>query len=234
MQATTMASGRSATMWLTREKDVVAHLFFAAAEIGDVQVDMAGSSISGTISFPAVELREFSFYLGAEPLDQVLPPQPGTVVRVRYFRGEAAYSFLTAVTDISDARRWRLEFPRTIERNDRRIAPRRRVMAGGGFRIRLDMGDGVMRTLPLFDLSAAGAGIIFNPSQHAFVIGHSLSGSLVLPGGAAVPVLVEISNLRDLPGGDGEKVAGCRFVGLAASDHGTLVRAMAESAGRGR
>jgi len=232
MQATSTAGNRSATMWLTREKDVVAHLFFAAAEIGDVQVDFAGCSVSGTISFPTVESREFSFFLAGDAIHE--PPAPGTVVRVRYFRGQAAYSFLTVVTDISDSRRWLLEFPRTIERNERRIVPRCRVMAGGGFRIRLDLGDGPVRTLPLFDLSAAGAGVIFNEAQHPFVIGRAMAGSVVLPGGTVVPALVEVRNIRDLPGGDGEKVAGCRFVGLAPSDHAALVRALAKTSTRTR
>lgn len=222
-----MLGSKKGPQWLTSKEDVVAHLYFAAAEIGTVSVEMGVVRVGGSISFPSPDLEIFSFFASSAD-DEPAPPEPGTVVRVHYSRGDSVYSFLTEVAESNDQGRWRLSFPRTIERTERRIVGRHRVLAVGGFRIRMDRGDGVMVSLPLVDLSTAGLSFVYESEALSLSEGRAVAGSVLLPSGTAIPLLMEIRNLRSAPDRRGQQVAGCRFLGLAAQDHAVLARALAD------
>ena len=176
-----MMGNRSGSQWLTREKDVVAHLFFAASEINTVELEVAGQAILGSISFPSVEARCFSFFVSDSMDGAVEAPELGKVVRVRYSRGESVYTYLTAVAEVMDRNRWRLEFPRTIERNEQRIAARHRMGAtGGAFRLRLDL-DGTQHNLAIYDMSTGGLGFIFDPKVTPIIEGRALAANVCMP-----------------------------------------------------
>jgi len=230
-----MLGNRSGSQWLTREKDVVAHLFFAASEINTVEVELGGQSILGSISFPSVEAQCFSFFVSDSMDGAVDTPPEGTVVRVRYSRGESLYTYLTAVAEVMDRNRWRLEFPRTIERNEQRIAARHRMssQSTGGFRLRLDL-DGTQYNQAIYDMSTGGLGFIFDPSSTPITEGRALAANICLPDGSTIPVLIEIANVRPMGGGRKECIAGCSFIGLASSDHAQLARALSDWGRRGK
>lgn len=215
-------------MWLTREEDVLSHLFYAAAEIGSCEIDYMGKVLAGAISFPNAETNTFSVFIndGLDP-SQALPTA-GMVMRLRYSRGDSHYSFLTAIADPDDGQRWRLSFPRTIERNERRIVDRHRMGARKGFRIRLEGSDGERQSLNLFDLSTAGLSFSYGKDKLSVEVGAAFAGTLCTPAGDTLPVLVEVRNNRPKPGQEGAFIAGCRFIGLASRDHANLARALAE------
>jgi hypothetical protein len=228
-----MQGNRSGSQWLTREKDVVAHLFFAASEINTVEVELSGQSILGSISFPSVEAQCFSFFVSDSMDGAVESPTAGTVVRVRYSRGESVYTYLTAVAEVIDRNRWRLEFPRTIERNEQRIAARHPMGSKAtGFRIRLDL-DGKQYNQPIFDMSTGGLGFIFDPSTMAVMEGKAVAANICMSDSTTIPVLIEIANVRPMGGGRKECIAGCSFIGLASSDHAMLARALSDWGRRG-
>jgi hypothetical protein len=218
--------GQNTPQWLTSREDVIAHLYFAAAEIGAVDVEVGGRTVGGSISFPSPESSTFSFF-ATRGADETTPAE-GAVVRVAYRRGDSEYAFLTEVSEAGAGGRWRLAFPRTIERSERRIVGRHRVLAVGGYRIRVDKGDGTMAALPLVDLSTAGLSFIYEDGTLDLQQGRSFAGSILLPSGTAIPVLVELRNHRPADDRPGQRVAGCRFVGLAAQDHAVLARALAD------
>jgi hypothetical protein len=222
-----MLGNQSGSQWLTREKDVVAHLFFAASEINTVEIEIGGQSILGSISFPSVEAQCFSFFVSDNMDGAVEVPKAGIVVRVRYSRGESVYTYLTAIAEVMDRNRWRLEFPRTIERNEQRIAARHRMgsQATGGFRLRLDL-DGNQYSQAIYDMSTGGLGFIYDPGSTPITEGRALAANICMPDGATIPVLIEIANVRPMGGGRKECIAGCQFIGLASSDHALLARAL--------
>ena len=218
--------GQNSPQWLTTREDVIAHLYFVAAEIGAVDVEVGGRAVSGSVSFPSPESSTFSFFATAGA--EVTAPDEGAVVRVAYRRGESEYAFLTEVSESGTGGRWRLAFPRTIERSERRIVARHRVLAVGGFRIRIDTGEGTMVALPLVDLSTAGLSFVYEDGEIDFEVGRSRAASILMPSGTSIPVLIEVRNLRaaeDLPG---QRVVGCRFVGLSAQDHVVLAQTLAD------
>jgi hypothetical protein len=216
------------SLWLNREADVVAHLFFAAAEVGEVTVQVAGEEVTANLSFPRTETRTVVVFVKDTASEVPFRPVKGAVVRVTYRRGPANYSWLTGVLEATNARQWILSYPATIERNERRIVTRHRVLGRAGFRLRVDTGDGVARALPLFDVSAAGLGFIYRPELRNVVDGAQMTGSLMLPDGATVRVGLEVANLRPVPGGGTDRVVGCRFVGLSASVQARVAKALAE------
>jgi hypothetical protein len=225
-----MLENRSGSQWLTREKDVVAHLFFAASEINTVEIELGGQAVLGSISFPSVEAQCFSFFVSDSMDGAVDAPKQGTVVRVRYSRGESVYTYLTAIAEVMDRNRWRLEFPRTIERNEQRIAARHRMgaqQAVGGFRLRLDL-DGNQYSQAIYDMSTGGLGFIFDPGSTPVTEGRALAANICMPEGSTIPVLIEIANVRPMGGGRKECIAGCQFIGLASSDHALLARALSD------
>ena len=213
--------------WLTRRDDVVAHLFYAAAEIGAAELELGNRREPGSLSFPSPDTGTFSFFANESENDHVAP-EVGKVVRLLYGREDAHYSFLTEVVEVAAGNRWRLSFPRTIERNQQRLVERHRVVSLGGYRTRLDMGSDGWLSLPLYDLSAGGLSFVFDPEQYAIQTGNALAGSLIIPSGSRIPILVEVRHIRTAPNVTAKKLCGCRFVGLAASDHATLARSLAE------
>ena len=215
------------SLWLSREADVVAHLFFAAAEIGTVVAEIGGEKVKATLEFPRTDSRSVQLSVTDTAGEVPFRPVEGTVVRVTYQRGPASYSWLTNVIEAPSARVWRLAYPTVIERNERRIVTRHRVLGRAGFRLHIDTGDGVVRALPLFDASAAGLGFIHRPDLRSVVDGARLLGRLVLPDGTALEVELEVANLRPVPGGGNDRVVGCRFVDLPAETQVRIAQALA-------
>ena len=216
------------SLWLNRESDVVAHLFFAAAEVGEITLQVGGEEVTAHLSFPRTDTRSVVVVVQESNSEVPFRPVQGAVVRVSYRRGQATYSWLTGVIEAANPRQWILSYPATIERNERRIVIRHRVLGRAGFRLRVDTGDGVERALPLFDLSAAGLGFIHRPDLRHVADGARLTGLLMLPDGATVKVGIEVANLRPVPGGGADRVVGCRFVGLSATSQARIAKALAE------
>ena len=69
-------------MWLTREEDVVSHLYFAAAEIGSATMEFGSFQVPGSLSFPNPEQGTFSFFTHGEVDISANPIGEGDVVRL--------------------------------------------------------------------------------------------------------------------------------------------------------
>ena len=216
-------------MWLTRSEDVVAHLYFAAAEIGSATLEFGALKIPGSLSFPNSEQRTFSFFSHGEvDLDSV-SIKPGQIVRFDYAQGESTYSFISEVLEISEAqtrRRWKIQFPNAIERNERRLVRRHRVMGRSGFQVTTDrIGDRV--PLPLYDVASAGLSIVV-AARNNLKVGEGFGATIHVPGCEPVACQLELRNLRPFPGDPSRKLAGCRFASLADGDRERLSSALAK------
>jgi hypothetical protein len=221
-------SSATGSLWLNCESDVVAHLFFAAAEIETVKIQIGGEEVEGKLSFPRTETRRV--VLTIDERTQVVPfqPLPGAVVRVSYFRGPSKYEWLSSVVEAADKQHWVLGYPALIQRSERRIVERHRVLGRGGFQLRVDMGDGDPRALPLFDLSAAGIGFMCRAGSEDLYEGAELDAVLTLPDGSTVTLCIEVANTRPIAGGTGDHVVGCRLLGVPAAVQARIARALAE------
>ena len=217
-------------MWLTREGDVVSHLYFAAAEIGSATMEFGSFQVPGSLSFPNPETGTFSFFTHGEVDISRNPISEGDVVRFRYSQGEATYTFLSSVEDISDQaarRRWRIKFPNAVERDQRRLVRRHRVMGRQGFHFSTSLVGRGHQQLALYDVAAAGISFIF-PVRERFSIGNEFAGTVQVPGCNPIGVRLELRNIRPVPGDTKNKLARCRFLELATSDLEALAQALAK------
>ena len=80
-------------MWLTRDDDVVAHLYFAAAEIGAATMELGALQVPGSLSFPNPEHHTFSFFTHGEVDLSESQVGAGDVVRLRYVQGSPPTRF---------------------------------------------------------------------------------------------------------------------------------------------
>jgi hypothetical protein len=216
-------------LWLVRDEDVLSHLFFAAAEIGQAALEVGSLMISGTLSFPNAESKTISLFstdevdLGEEEI------QPGAVVRLKYSQGECAYTFLSALKEVDETGgrcRWRVGFPTMVERNERRIVRRHRVSGRSGFKLGLDV-NGRRIDKSVYDVSSAGLSFVMDVADKTIALGKNYTGTVTVPGCEPFAVMLELRNLRPMPGDAGRRLAGCRFVGLDHADHESLATSLA-------
>ncbi len=227
-----MAETGDGPLWLVRDEDVVSHLFFAAAEIGEATLEVGGAELSGTLSFPNSETRSISFFSTGADVVEEGDTKKGTVVRMRYIQGECAYAFLSELCEVTDTggrRRWRVSFPRMVERNERRIVRRHRVLGRTGFKVGLDV-NGVRMERSVYDVSSAGVSFVADASDKRLQLGKNYTGTITVPGCEPIAVMLELRNMRPLPGDSHRRLAGCRFVGLTQADHESLATSLSRLA----
>ena len=217
----------AAPLWLSRERDVISHLFYATAEIGDAVVELAGQPLEGTLAMPDPKAGTFAFFLaeGQVPRAQ---PTTGAVVRVSYVQGGAAYAFLTVIAEHDGHRRLELRFPSSIERSDRRTEERRKVFGstGWGFQER----EPQVRLLQLYDVSPTGLGLVGARTDRQLYPGAALSGAVQMPSGARAAARLEVRHARALPGDATAVIVGCRVIEMAAAGVVDLRAALAQVA----
>ncbi len=215
-------------MWLTRSDDVVAHLYFAAAEIGTATLEIASLRVPGSLSFPNAELGTFSFFSHGEVDLESVSVEPGRAVQFDYSQGDSTYSFISEVIEVSQhetRRRWRIRFPKVIERNQKRLVRRHRVMGRSGFFVTTDrVGD--RQRLGLYDIATAGLSFVV-PTRNDLQVGDSFAATLHVPGCDPLAAKIELRNMRPLPGDKTHKLAGCRFVSVSDDDRQALSSALA-------
>jgi hypothetical protein len=216
-------------MWLTRSDDVLAHLYFAAAEIGSATMELGALKIPGSLSFPNSEQGSFSFFSHGEVKLDAVTLEPGAVVRLSYSQGESTYSFISEVSEITSQqtrKRWRIIFPKAIERNEQRLVRRHRVMGRPGFQASVDrLGD--RERLPLYDIAAAGLSLVVKAANN-LKVGEEFSATIFVPGCEPLASRIELRNLRPMPGEKQRKLAGCRFTGLSDTDREALCSVLAQ------
>jgi hypothetical protein len=206
MAATAAAN---APMWLTRESEVLEHLFHATAEIGEVWVEYGGQTHGATLSWPDRNARIFGLFLDPSAKGVLVPP-PGSVVRVRYASQGAVYAFLTSVERAEAQGSWVLHFPRSVQRSERRAVERRAVHGMEGFRFEVQ-GEVVM-SFPLYDISPLGVGYVASRTDAQVRPGTKVSGWLCLPDQTRLAVEMELRHIRSLPGSRTAVIVGCRFL----------------------
>lgn len=212
-----------AVSWLTLPGEIVGHLFFAAAEIGQVQVDLASETVGAVLAFPHQHSNSVDLLFQA--------PMPGLrgagVARVRYHHAGNSYEFITKVAGVADGRRLRLELPNAISQVAGRGAERFRVRRNPHFQVILEREDGTPIPQQIHDLSTTGASIVYRPARLTLAEGDQLLGTLALPQDQRVPVLLEVRHTRADASGMPVSVAGCVFLGISPWGRSLLAQALA-------
>jgi hypothetical protein len=214
-----------APLWLTRPEDVQAHLMYAAAEIASCVVTVGGLQVHGSIAPPASS-GGVPFVVDPRLQEIVDVPPSGRAVRVDYEGGTDRYTFYSEMVGTDPLRRWVLAPPRTVQRTDRRIVARHRVMGHDGFAVILEAGN-TIRTFEVMDISNAGLAFLYKSSEISLREGHPVEGHVEIPGLDALPVRLEVRNLRSAPAQKGFRIAGMRFLDLARPERMAIAGALA-------
>lgn len=216
----------AAPLWLSRERDVISHLFYAAAEIGGAVVELGGQPIEGVLAMPDPKAGTFAFFL-AEGQAPRAAPTAGAVVRVSYLQGEAAYAFLTVIAETDGHRRWELRFPRSVERSERRGDERRKVFGRPGWSFQ--QREPLVRLLSLYDVSTTGVGLIAARADRLLRPGATVTGAVMVPSGEGAPLRLEVRHARSLPGDPSAVIVGCKVAEMPAEALLTLRAALART-----
>ncbi len=214
-----------APLWLTRPEDVQAHLMYAAAEIATCVVTVGGLQVHGSIAPPA-QGGGVPFVVDHRLQDIVDVPPSGRAVRVDYEGGTDRYTFYSEMVGTDQLRRWVLAPPRTVQRTDRRMVARHRVMGHDGFALIMEAGS-TIRTFEVVDISNAGLAFLYKASDVNLREGQAVRGHVEIPGLDAMPVRLEVRNVRSAPTQKGFRIAGMRFVELARPERMAIAGALA-------
>jgi hypothetical protein len=212
-------------LWLTRPEDVQAHLMYAAAEIASCVITVNGLQVHGSIA-PPESSGDIPFMVDPRLQDLVEIPATGRAVRVDYEGGTDRYTFYSEMVGTDILHRWVLAPPRTVQRTDRRIVARHRVMGHDGFHILMEVGN-TIRSFEITDISNAGLAFLYQSSDASLREGHSVEGHVEIPGLDPVPVRLEVRNIRKSPGKRGYRIAGLRFIELARPERMAIAGALA-------
>ena len=212
-----------AVSWLNRPEDVIAHLFFVAAEIGQVQVDIFKSTIRAVLAFP----QEASHSIDVIFPQSTVPSEPLGAVRMRYHHEGNSYEFITAIQQVMDDRRWRLVLPHAVARWAGRGAQRFSVRRDPRFHVALEREDGEISNLQICDISTTGLSFFFRPEQLALQEGDSLLTTLMLPGEQIIPIFLEIRHTRPENGPLPLSIAGCQIVSVSPWGGAVIAQAIA-------
>lgn len=208
------------------QEAIVAHLFYAVSEIQCVTIHVGGYSVPGTLQWPESEHRTFGFVPDPGELPEASFPKPGRVLRVQYASLDDDYSFLTGLKAVEPGG-WRLTIPRQIDRNDRRMVPRRSVYTSRRFTLQLTSSGISRRQLIVADLSPSGMALIYDPRLDPFELGKSYMGLLHVPNHPGQRMRFEVANMRTLEEDSDQRIIGCLFTGLGFTGCQTLAEILA-------
>jgi len=210
---------------LTRLEDILAHLYYAAAEIGTIIVDDRTRSTSAMIAFPEPQRNSVVIHCD----EDITPPMPGTTIQIRYHRDNSRYSFKAEIQAV-DGRRWRVSFPDSITRHSGRGAERVKTMNVPEVAFYLDRVSGDPIKMTVYDLSTKGMSVIYPTQRCAMRTNEYISGVLVLPEGIRLPVLLDIRHTREIDGH--HWLAGCQLIGLSPWGQASLARTLSKLSAR--
>ena len=212
-------------LWLTQPDDVQAHLMYAAAEIATCVITVGGLQVHGSMAPPETG-GGVPFVVDPKLQDIVEVPPTGRAVRVDYEGGTDRYTFYSEMVGTDMLRRWVLAPPRTVQRTDRRMVARHRVVGHDGFTVTLEAGK-TIRAFEIIDISNAGLAFLYKSADFKLREGQALEGHIEVPGLEAMAVQFEVRNVRTAPSQKGYRITGLRFVDLARPERMAIAGALA-------
>jgi len=216
----------SAPPFIGSEEAIIAHLFYASAEIQVVTVHVGGHSVPGRLLWPEADSRTVGFRPDTGEIADDAVPRPGRVLKVQYASLEDGYSFLSALKLVGSGE-WRLSIPRQVDRQDRRLVPREPVISSQKFTLQLRAGGDNARRLLLYDISPAGIAVIYDPKLDKFEDGKAYLGVIHVPDHSGMRVRFEALHSHAVVSDPDQRIVGCRFRGLGFAGCRTLAEILA-------
>lgn len=189
---------------------VLPHLSFAAAAVETCWIEVGPERMPGSFGFPDADARSLPVRFDRNAAALPFVPEPGTAIRVSYEARGEAYAWASTVVGTDDPTGVRCSLPDQIERQDRRAAPRIRVLGREDLVLDVRMGGDEERRVSLVDLSTGGLALL--AAKGRLKTGDQLLGRLDLGEEDVVRVVLEVVGTRDGPGD--EALVHCLFASI--------------------
>ena len=199
---------------------VMPHLSFAATAVETCWIEVGPERMPGRFGYPDAESGTVPVWFdrNAEALPYI--PDPGTRIRVSYEVQGESYAWASVVREPSAATAALCDLPTKVERQDRRAAPRIRVLGRPGLRLDVRMTGDHEYPVQLVDISTGGVAIV--TAQGAVRPGDRLLGRLELPEVDVIRVVMEVVSVRSGPAG--QALAGCVFASITEISRQQIAR----------
>ncbi|MEC7947711.1 MAG: PilZ domain-containing protein [Myxococcota bacterium] len=189
---------------------VLSHLSFAVAVVDACWIEVGEERMPGRLGQPDAETGTVvvRFDRNAAALPYV--PDVGTPIRVSYQAQGEAYAWVSRVVKTEDATAVRCALPDQVEREDRRAAPRIRVLGWPNISLDVRIGGSDEERVALVDLSTGGVALLALKGRLA--AGDQLLGRLAFGDEDVLRVVLEVVGTRDGP--QDEALVHCLFASI--------------------
>lgn len=179
---------------------VLPHLSFAATVTETCWIEVGPERMPGSFGYPDADRRTLPvrFDRNAEALPFV--PERGTKIRVSYEAQGEAYAWNSTVVGTEDATGVLCSLPDQVERQDRRAAPRIRVLGREGLTLDIRTGGEDELRVTLVDLSTGGVSLLAPKGR--LKPGDQMLGRLTLGEDEQIRVVLAVVGTRDGPHAD--------------------------------
>jgi c-di-GMP-binding flagellar brake protein YcgR len=189
---------------------VLPHLSFAATAVETCWIEVGPERMPGSFGHPDTESRTLPVRFDRNAAALPFVPDAGTAIRVSYEAQGEAYAWTSTVVGTDDPTAVRCSLPDQVERQDRRAAPRIRVLGRAGISLDIRMGGEGERRVSLVDLSTGGVALLAPKGKLSQ--GDQLLGRMLLADDDAIRIVLEVVGTRDGP--DADALVHCLFASI--------------------
>lgn len=190
--------------------DVLSHLSFAATTVDTCWIEVGPERMPGRFGYPDAENHHLPVWFDRNTEALPYGSEPGTRVRVSYEFEGTPYAWETTVVEQSQATKVFCALPQRVEREERRAAPRVRLLGRPEVSLQVRMtGKSDLETV-IVDLSSGGVAMLVpkgvcRPAER-------LLARLRLKDDEPLRLVLEVISVRDGP--DDDALVGCRYVSI--------------------
>lgn len=187
---------------------VLPHLSFAATVVERCWIEVGPERMPGRFGYPSAQSRTLPVWFDRNAAALPYVPEVGTQIRVSYEAQGEAYAWTSMVQGSFTPTSVYCTLPDNVERQDRRAAPRIRVLGREGIRLDVRMSGTGEQQVRIVDLSTGGVALL--APMGLMRKGDRVLGRLLLgDADEVIRVVLEVVGTRDAP--DGEVLVHCLF-----------------------
>jgi len=190
--------------------DVLAHLCFAATAVETCWVEVGPERLPGRFGHPDADAGYLPVWLDRYAAALPYAPSPGTPIRVSYELQGSPCVWSSTVTRPVEPTSLRCGLPERIERQERRAAPRARVLGDPVYSLEIRQSRDPSPRVTLVDLSTGGVALLARAGSVRR--GERLLARLRIAADEPIRLVLEATALRTGPQGDA--LVGCRFASI--------------------
>jgi c-di-GMP-binding flagellar brake protein YcgR len=190
--------------------DVLSHLSFAATTVQSCWIEVGPERMPGRFGYPDSESMSIPVWFDRNAEALPYGSETGTGVKVSYEFEGMPYAWQTVVVAQRHPTEVVCSLPERIDREDRRAAPRVRVLGQAGIALQVRTTGKHDLDATIVDLSSGGVALL--APKGACRKAERLLARLTLGDDEPLRLVLEVVAVRDGP--DDEALVGCRYASI--------------------